>query len=168
MSHTSEFIVRSMLIGAGATVTMDVWAAVLRRLGIPSLDFALVGRWIANLPRGRWRHESIARTAAVRGERLIGWCAHYAIGISFAALLLLTFGLEWGRAPTPGPALFIGVVTVLAPWFVLQPALGAGIASSKTPAPVFNSLKSLMTHTVFGVGLFIAARATVSIASAGH
>lgn len=168
MSHASEFIARSVFIGAGATLTMDVWAAILRGFGIPSLDFALLGRWIANVPRGLWIHEGIARSAPVRGERLMGFCAHYAIGITFAALLLATFGLDWGRAPRLAPALFVGVVTVVAPWFVLQPALGAGIASSKTPTPVFSSLKSLVTHAVFGVGLFIAARATVLIVPAGQ
>ncbi len=168
MTNTSEFILRSALIGAGATLTMDLWAAALRRFGVPSLDFALLGRWIAHIPRGRWLHESIARAAPVRGERLIGWCAHYGIGISFASILLLSFGLEWARVPTLAPALVVGVVTVAAPWFVLQPALGAGIASSKTPRPIFNSLKSLLTHVVFGFGLFIAALGTTSIASAFH
>jgi hypothetical protein len=75
------------------------------------------------------------------------------------ALLLATFGLDWARSPTLGPALFLGIVTALAPLLVLQPALGAGIASSKTPRPVCNGLKSLATHGVFGVGLFVAARA---------
>lgn len=163
MNETIEFVVRSMLIGAGATMAMDVWAAVLRRFGVPSLDFALLGRWVGHLPEGRWLHESIAKAAPIRGERLIGWLSHYAIGVTFATLLLATCGLAWARSPTPAPALLIGVVTVAAPLFVLQPALGAGVASSKTPRPVFNSLKSLMTHTVFGVGLFLAARATASL-----
>src|SRR5262245_59579829 len=143
MGNLSEFIARSILIGVGATMTMDLWAAVLRRFGIPSLNFAFVGRWIAHIPRGCWLHENILRTAPVRGELLVGWCAHYAIGINFAALLLLTFGLEWARAPRLAPALFLGVVTVVAPWFVVQRALGAGIASSKTKAPIRSSLKSL-------------------------
>jgi Protein of unknown function (DUF2938) len=155
-----EVVVRTVLIGAGATLIMDVWGAVLRRFGIPSLRFELLGRWVGNLPRGRWIHEDIARTPPVRGERVIGWSAHYAIGIGFAALLLTIHGLAWARSPTLLPALVLGVVTVLAPWLVLQPALGAGIASSKTPRPLFNSCKSLLTHTVFGVGLFVAARAT--------
>jgi hypothetical protein len=151
---------RTILIGAGATLTMDVWAALLRRFGIPSLRFELLGRWVGNLPRGRWRHADIARTPPVRGERLIGWCAHYLIGIGFAALAVLVHGLGWARAPTLLPALAIGVVTVLAPWLVLGPALGAGAFSSKTARPLWNSCRSLVTHTVFGVGLFIAARAT--------
>ena len=168
MNKTIEFVVRSIVIGAGATVVMDVWAAVLRRLGVPSLNFAFLGRWIGHLPRGRWLHQSIAKTAPIKGEVLIGWCAHYSIGISFAALLLAVFGVQWARSPTLLPALFIGIVTVVAPLFILQPALGAGIASSRTSAPVFNSVKSLLTHTIFGVGLFLAARATASLIPPGH
>ncbi|HKO91547.1 MAG TPA: DUF2938 family protein, partial [Polyangiaceae bacterium] len=93
MNLAGEFLVRSTLIGAGATLVMDLWAALLRRFGVPSLNFALLGRWIAHLPQGRWLHESIAKTAPVRGERWLGWCAHYGIGVSFAALLLVSFGL---------------------------------------------------------------------------
>lgn len=153
-----ELIVRSILIGAGATLTMDAWAALLRRFGIPSLNFAMLGRWVGHLPRGRLVHESIARAAPVKGELALGWATHYAIGISLAGVLLATYGLEWAHAPTLLPALVIGVVTVAAPLLVLQPALGAGIASRKTPTPLRNSLKSLATHVVFGSGLYLAAR----------
>jgi hypothetical protein len=163
MSKAVEFIVRSILIGAGATMVMDGWAALLRRFDVPSLNFAFLGRWIGHLPRGRWLHESIAKAAPIRGELLVGWCAHYSIGITFAALLLAIVGVEWGRSPTLPPALLIGLITVVAPLFVLQPALGAGIASSKTPAPAFNTFKSLITHTVFGFGLFLAALVTASL-----
>jgi hypothetical protein len=167
MNETVDFVVRSILIGVGAMVVMDVWAAVLRRFGVPSLNFAFLGRWIGHLPRGRWLHESIGKTAPIQGEVLIGWCAHYSIGITFAGLLLVVFGAQWGRSPTLLPALLIGIVTVMAPLFVLQPGLGAGIASSKTSAPVFNTFKSLITHTIFGVGLFLAARATASVMAVG-
>jgi hypothetical protein len=163
MSETVEFVLRTVLIGAGATMAMDVWALLLRRFGIPSLSFALLGRWLAHLPQGRFLHQSIAKATPVRGELLIGWCAHYAIGVSFAALLLSTFGLRWARSPSLLPALCIGLVTVLAPLFILQPAMGAGIASSKTPRPVFNSIKSLVTHTVYGFGLYLAALATAAL-----
>jgi len=153
-----ELMVRSILIGAGATLVMDAWAALLRRLGIPSLNFAMLGRWIGHLPSGRLVHESIARASPVKGERALGWAAHYAIGVSFAGLLLATFGVEWAHAPTLRPALFIGMVTVAAPLLILQPALGAGIASRNTPTPLVSSLKSLATHTIFGLGLYLAAR----------
>lgn len=167
MSHTGEFARSTILIGAGATMVMDVWALFLRQLGIPSLNFAFLGRWIGHLPERQWTHESIARARPVRGELLIGWCAHYVMGMTFAALLLLAFGLKWARSPSLLPALFIGIVTVLAPLLILQPALGAGIASSKTPAPVFNCIKSLVTHTVYGFGLYLAALAMATFIPAG-
>lgn len=163
MSKAIELAARSIAIGVGATAVMDLWAAVLRRFGVPSLNFAFLGRWIGHLPRGRWLHESISKAEPIQGELFIGWCAHYSIGITFAALLLAVFGVQWGRGPTLPPALLTGVVTVVAPLFILQPALGAGVASWKTPMPVFNTIKSLITHTVFGVGLFLAARATASL-----
>jgi hypothetical protein len=167
MNEKVELVLRAVLIGVGATVVMDLWAALLRQVGIPSLNFALLGRWIGHLPEGRWIHESIARATPVKGELLIGWSAHYSIGVAFAALLLSTFGLQWARSPSLLPALFIGIVTVLAPLLVLQPAMGAGIASSRTTAPLFNSMKSLVTHTVYGFGLYLAALATASLVPGG-
>lgn len=160
MGEGLELVVRAIVIGVGATLLMDGWAFVLRRMGVPSLDFALLGRWLGHLAHGRVAHPRIASATPVRGERMLGWVAHYTIGVSFAALLLLAAGLAWAHAPTLGPALAIGLVTVVAPLFVLQPALGAGIASSKTPRPVFNTLKSIVTHTVYGVGLYLTALAT--------
>src|SRR5512142_2034546 len=52
-SSAMEYVLRSIVIGAGATLTIDVWAALLRRFGIASLNFALLGRWVGHLPRGR-------------------------------------------------------------------------------------------------------------------
>jgi hypothetical protein len=43
------------------------------------------------------------------------------------------------------------------PWLVMQPSFGLGIAASKAPNPTQARLKSLMTHTVFGVGLYLCA-----------
>lgn len=163
MSEAMEFVLRTILIGVGATLAMDGWARLLGAFGIPSLNFAFLGRWLGNLPRGQWRHASIAKATAVRGELLLGWFAHYTLGISFAALLLSTFGLKWARSPSLFPALFIGMVTVAAPLLILQPALGAGIASTKTPRPLFNSMKSLVTHTVYGLGLYLTAIALAAL-----
>lgn len=37
----------------------------------------------------------------------------------------------------------------------MKPSFGLGIAASKTPNPSQVRLKTPMTHTVFGVGLYI-------------
>jgi len=152
-----ELAYRVVLIGAGATVAMDLWAIARKRLlGMPSLDYALVGRWLAHLPRGRFFHHPIGASPAVRGERLLGWIAHYAIGIAFAGVLLAIWGLDWSRKPTPVPALIVGLGSVAAPFLLMQPAMGAGIAASRTPRPAMARLNSLMTHGVFGLGLYAA------------
>lgn len=153
-------LVAAFPVGIGATLATDAWTLLRRQLfGTPMPDYGLVGRWFAHMPRGRLRHAPIAASPAVRGERLVGWAAHYAIGIAFAALLIAAVGVEWLRSPTPGPALFVGVATVAAPWLVMQPAMGAGIAASRTPRPDAARLQSLATHVVFGLGLYAAALA---------
>lgn len=155
MNEFTELLLRSVFVGAGATASMDLWAALLRRFGIPSLDFAMLGRWVGHIPRGVFFHDRIAAAASIRHERPLGWAVHYGIGIGFAGLLHSTFGLEWGHDPSLFPSLAVGVGTVLAPLLILQPALGAGIASRRTPKPLFNCFKSLATHVVFGIGLYL-------------
>lgn len=158
MSEAVEFALRALWIGAGATVVMDLWAVLRRRLfGIPSLDYALVGRWLVHLTRGRFFHDPIGKSPRVAGEGVIGWTAHYLIGIAFAAVLLAGWGLGWARHPTLAPALIVGISTVVAPFCVMQPAMGAGFAAWRTPRPAMARFQSLVTHSVFGVGLYLAA-----------
>lgn len=142
-------------IGVAATAVIDLWALARRQLlGIALPDYGLVGRWLAQMPRGRFRHASIKAVAPVRGERAIGWIAHYLTGAAFAALLLVMYGPDWLRHPTPVPALLVGIATVAAPFLVMQPGMGAGIAASRTPRPGAARLQSLVTHAVFGLGLY--------------
>ena len=149
-----DTFVNAALIGTGATAVMDLWGVVRQRaFGIPNANYGLVGRWIAWMPRGRFRHERIAATPAVKGEKAIGWAAHYAIGIAFAGLLVVLQGPQ----PTLASALMVGIGTVAAPFLLMQPGMGAGIAASRTPRPNAARLQSLATHAVFGFGLYAAA-----------
>lgn len=145
-----ELLLNMVLVGVGATAVTDLWSVARWRLfGIAPPDFGLVGRWIAHLPRGRFRHASIAATPVVRGERLIGWLAHYLIGIAFAGILLALWGVEWIWQPRLGPALFVGAGTVVAPLFLMQPGMGHAFSARR-------AMHSLVTHLVFGVGLYLA------------
>jgi len=157
MHASTQDLARVALIGIGATATMDAWLWLLKRLGLPTLNFALVGRWVGHLARGTWAHEAIGKAAPVRGELALGWLTHYAVGVAFAGLLVALCGMAWADQPRLLPALLVGLATVAAPWLVMQPAMGAGIASSRTPAPVRNALRSLANHAVFGAGLYLAA-----------
>ncbi len=147
----------TLLTGIGATLVMDLWGWMRKPLlGVAAPDYGLVGRWLAYMPRGRFRHDAIGKTSAVAGERLLGWIAHYLTGIAFAALLMLIGGESWMQQPTPGLALLVGIGTVAAPFLLMQPGMGAGIAASRTPRPSVARLHSLITHTIFGLGLYAA------------
>jgi hypothetical protein len=118
----------------------------------------MVGRWLGHLRHGRLSHDNIATTAPIAHEGMIGWAAHYAIGIAFASLLLAISGLDWARDPSLPPALIVGLATVVAPFLILQPAFGAGIAASRTPRPAIARLRSIEAHLSFGIGLYLAAK----------
>lgn len=156
METALEYLAYAAVIGIGATATTDAWAIVRQRVqGVAPPDFGLVGRWIAYMPRGRFRHDAIAASLPMKGERAIGWAAHYVIGIMFASVLLAIWGIEWVRHPTIGPALIVGIVSVAAPLLIMQPGMGAGVAASRTPNPAAARVRSVVTHAVFGVGLYL-------------
>lgn len=149
-------IVQTLLLGAGATAVMDLWGLVRRPLlGMPVPDYATVGRWVGHMPAGRFRHASIASAAPVANERFTGWLVHYTTGIGFAALLVAGTGGQWLRQPTISGAMIMGIGSLVAPFLLVQPATGAGIAASRTPDPPRARLQSAVTHIAFGVGLYI-------------
>jgi Protein of unknown function (DUF2938) len=158
MSQVGEIVVRALVMGVTAAALMDLWGLLVRRgFGVPTLDYAMLGRWIGHMPRGRFTHERIAAAGPVRGERALGWAAHYSIGVAFAIPLLLVTGPGWAHAPSVGPALAIGLGTIVAPWLLMQPGMGAGIAASRTPNPTATRVRNVATHTVYGLGLYGAA-----------
>lgn len=152
-----NLLLHATIVGVGATLLMDTWGALRQPLlGWPRLDYALLGRWFGQMTRGRFRHDAIAKASPIRGERAIGWAMHYLIGIGFAALLLLVAGIDWLQQPTLAPALIVGVVTVVAPLFIMQPAMGMGFAASRAPRPGMARLQSVITHVIYGFGLYLA------------
>lgn len=153
----------AMLIGIGATAVMDAWLLLLKHLGVPTLNFAFIGRWVGHLFRGQFAHAAIAKAVPIRGELAWGWLTHYAVGVAFATVLVVIQGADWVRSPTLLPALAVGVCTVAAPLLVMQPAMGSGFAASRTPTPLKNCLRSLANHTVFGFGLYLSALAIALI-----
>jgi len=149
-----------ILVGIGATAVMDLWSLLRKHLfNIPPTNWGLVGRWIAYMKQGQFRHIAITESDSILGEQFIGWTAHYLIGISFAALLVVICGKAWVHNPSIGPALAVGIATVVAPFFILQPGMGAGVAASRTLKPNSVRLQSIINHTVFGFGLFLSALA---------
>ena len=157
MTMSGTHILGAALTGAGATLLMDGWNHALRRaFGVRSLDYCMLGRWLRHMP-STFRHVAIQAAAPRSHECRVGWLAHYSIGISLALAFVAIAPGDWLARPTLAPALLYGVATVVFPFFVLQPSIGLGVASSKAPQPARARIKSLTTHTVFGCGLWLCA-----------
>jgi hypothetical protein len=150
-----DYLWRSALIGIGATALMDIWALVLKAaFGLALPNWALVGRWFCHLPRGKVFHDDIGKATAYPHELAVGWIAHYAVGILYAGVLVALAGPRWLAAPTFLPAWILGLVTVGAGWFLLQPGMGAGWASAKRANANQIRALNIVAHTVFAVGLY--------------
>jgi hypothetical protein len=164
ISEPAEMI-RGVAVGIGATIVTDLWALALNRtLNMPAPNYCFVGRWVRHMADGVFRHRNIAAAPRQAGECAVGWTVHYAIGIVFALTLLAVAPSQWLARPTLLPALLVGLATVAFPYLIMQPSIGLGIAASKTPKPAQARLRSLMTHAVFGLGLYISALALRALA----
>jgi hypothetical protein len=149
-------LLSAILIGLGATLSTDLWAVFLNRaFKIAAPNYCLVGRWLRYMPEGIFKHSNIASARRKSAECTTGWIAHYMIGITFAIAFVSFVGDDWLKHPTLIPAIIFGIGTVVMPFFIMQPALGLGLASSKSFNPAQARLRSLMNHTAFGIGLYL-------------
>ena len=156
MNPLALALLSAIPIGLGATLMFDLWGLFLKQaFQIPPSNICLVGRWIRYMPEGIFKHSNIASSPKKSAECVVGWIAHYTIGITFAVIFVVLAGNSWLEHPTPIPAIAFGLITVLAPFFIMQPLFGLGLAVSKTPNPTQARLRTLMNHTAFGVGLYL-------------
>jgi len=164
--HEFEFfawLTAAVAAGVGATLVIDLWAQLLRRVaGIGSTDWALVGRWVAGLAHGRLQLRAADLAQRERGDSLRGWVTHYAVGIAYA-LIYLALVSAFGSSVSLSSALLFGGITVLAPWLILQPALGKGLFASTAAKPFRTRLLNLATHLLFGAGLFLCCYASTRL-----
>jgi hypothetical protein len=158
----------AIALGVGASLLIDAWNLFLKRaFAIPSLNYCLLGRWVLHMPAGTFTHRSIGAAPPKRFECPAGWAAHYTIGVVLALIFVSIAPGDWLARPAILPALLYSIATAVFPLFILQPALGLGVASSKTPRSARARLKSLVTHTVFGIGLYLCAWALGHLPAAG-
>jgi Protein of unknown function (DUF2938) len=153
----SRAFIGGVIVGILATVTMDVVAAIALRLGIAGRGPRrtgpdLIGRWVGYLLQGKFRHTGILQTPPLRGELLLGFAAHYAIGI---VLILVYLGLliVAHATPTALNAILYGTATTVLPWFLMFPSQGMGWLGWDTPGDAHLTRASLFNHIVFGLGI---------------
>lgn len=151
-------VVEIVIVGVVATVATDLWQLLLQTVTRRPLgSWALVGRWVAGFPGGVFVHQSIAAAPSVRGELAIGWAFHYAVGLAYGAAYIGIMQWGLGVAPTFFTSVIFALLLLVAPWFVMQPALGLGVMAARTPNPASVRAINISVHLVFGLGLYLGA-----------
>ena len=148
-------LINVLIIAFVANIVMDVYEFLLERLLGKTRDWHLVGRWVANIPKGSFILDTNDETLAIPGELALGWIFHYVVGIAYVGVYL--FGVEYilGEPPSVVSAIGFGVITVVAPWFILMPGLGVGMFAINAGRANFVRAASLSVHAVFGIGIFL-------------
>ena len=150
-----DIAVRSIILGVLATVAIDIWATFANKmLKFPRTNWAMVGRWLGNIPQGKFKHNPISAAPQIRNEDLLGWVFHYLIGLTYAFFYVLFVYLVLDNVPTLLSAWLFGLFTILSPWLIMQPALGLGTCASKAAQPNLVRLQNIIIHSIFGVTLY--------------
>jgi hypothetical protein len=144
-----------VVMGLAGTLAMDIWAWVLAALGQPRPNWAMPGRWLGHVMRGRVFHEDIGAAEPVRHELALGWALHYGVGVLYGVVFVLLAGRDWVAAPSFLPLWGFSLATIAAGWFLLQPGMGLGWAASRAPSPWKVRAMGLVAHTVFAVGMWV-------------
>ena len=148
------FIFPIIFVGMFACFIFDIWQDLLRRIsGIPTSNWALVGRWFWGVVSDRCLVAKGLSSQDPRPYELqLGWAIHYlvAIGYAFTFWILMEGNIV---EPSILDGLIFGVVSVVIPWFFFMPALGNGIMARHTPNPPLACSLAFMMHSVFGIAI---------------
>ena len=151
-----SLLLKAILIGILATITMDILSIALGRLGLVApLPPRLMGRWFALVARGRPLQADIAKALPVKREMAIAVPTHYAIGITLALIFLLAsaaFGLNPRNFLV---ALRFALCTNIFPWLLMFPAMGYGWFGLHGPPNTRLFRSSFVSHTFYGLGLWL-------------
>ncbi len=150
-------LLEMILMGIFATFVMDLFAKFLVKSKIvrATIEPHIPGRWILYLFRGKFVHEDIRQTPALKNEKPAALISHYLIGIVLMGIyLLLELKIPAIRHQLWMPLVF-GFTTVLLPWLWLYPSIGIGFLASKTKKRSDLIILSSINHFNFGIGMTI-------------
>ncbi len=145
-----------LFVGVGSTLVLDLWVLLVEKvLGIPPTNWGVVGRWLKGIAAGRFVADTTDDSKITLTEKSLGWCFHYIIGVVYAALILIIYGVEFISNPTLAPVIVVGVVlSTIAGLGILMPALGAGFFGRLLPNKAATYVYLVVAHAIFAGGQF--------------
>lgn len=162
---TITLLAGAIITGIFGALAFDIWNMLAERLaGIRAPNWGILGKWLLT----PWATQKTATAPLgppvfTSAERILGVISHYATAILFAFVLILAMGTQWLAQPTLMPAVVAGLITTIFAWFIIMPALGAGIAGANTPAPAKLRIANLVSHAIMGAGFYVGALAVPAL-----
>ncbi|MBT0729888.1 DUF2938 family protein [Rosenbergiella nectarea] len=152
----NTLIIFSLVVGIGSTLVLDLWGMLLFKLkGTAPTDWGNVGRWLLGLRQGTWVaiQQDTRPPSAV--EKLSGWTFYYLVGVAYAVILVIGWGMPFIQAPTLLPFILVGIVlSSIAGLMLFMPAMGAGFCGRKIPNRGAAIIMMVIAHTVFALGQY--------------
>ncbi|SEQ81713.1 Protein of unknown function [Rosenbergiella nectarea] len=152
----NTLIIFSLVVGIGSTLVLDLWGMLLFKLkGTTPTDWGSVGRWLLGLRQGAWVaiQQDTRPPSAV--EKISGWTFHYLVGVAYAVILVIGWGMPFIQAPTLLPIILVGIVlSSIAGLMLFMPAMGAGFCGRKIPNRGAAIIMMIIAHTVFALGQY--------------
>jgi hypothetical protein len=147
----------AILSGIWATFFMDSLAKILARGKIiyPFVTREAMGRWFMYMWKGKFTHEDILRTRALKNEQVWYYLSHYLIGILLAGFYLLPASRIQVLQEQLWLIIVYGLLTVAFSWFWLLPGIGLGFLAKKSAKRGRILTTNLINHLNFGIGLYI-------------
>lgn len=152
-----DLIVKGVITGVLGTLVMDALNHLFARTGILlKIDVATIGRMSAGWARGRFCYRHPDEMRRVAQERIYGYITHYAIGVGFALVYVLSWDLLVDGPASPVWALAYGFATTIVSLFYVYPSMGLGVCGRRSQDTIRSFFSPLANHLFFGMGMAIA------------
>ena len=150
------FIVQGLISGLIATIIFDLFNQSLNyAYNVNKPKWFLLGRYFIGCTRGKYFRKSLEADNEENNELVWGYGIHYLIGLIYG-LFYVIFNFLFFGYPSLLAAYSFGFITVLGAWCFLMPfAYNLGFFASKSDQQFKILAQNLISHFVFGTGLFI-------------
>jgi hypothetical protein len=145
-----------VIAGVLGTLIMDSLNYLFSRSGMLSkIDLKMIGRMSSGWIRGNFYYRHPSEMKQVTKETLYGYIAHYAIGVVFALVYVLSWYYLIGMPISSLWAFVYGIATTAGSLMLIYPSMGLGMLGIRSPEGIKAPLSSLANHTFYGIGLSI-------------
>ena len=151
-----NLVVTGFVAGVIGTLAMDSLNNIIARSGLfLKIDVAMIGRMAAGWTQGRFFYGHPDEMEQVSNEKIYGYLAHFAIGVSLAVPFVFGWDFWIGGPASPLWAVLYGVTTTTASFFFVYPSMGLGAFGRRSPERIKAFITPLANHFFYGVGLAV-------------